>query len=61
MSKWFSHSKIQVIFFFEGGESSYDSFLIFFGYFFYRGSGLDYCHFPSGGASRGMSREWGRS
>ena len=47
--------KIQVIFFL--GELSYDSFLIFFSYFFDRGSGFDHCYFLGGEAGRGMSRE----
>ena len=59
MSKWFSLLKILIIFLL-GGESSYDSIFIFFGYFFNRGGSLDYCHFPGGGTSRGAGGERGK-
>ena len=59
MLKQFSLSKILVIFFLWGGESSYDSILVFFSNFFHGSGSLNYCYFLGGGTVRGAGRERG--
>ena len=60
MSKRSSLSKIQVIRFLWSRESSYDSILVFFGYFFNRSSSLYYSYLLGWRASRGAGRERGK-
>ena len=44
----------------QGGESSNDSILVFFGYLLNRSSGFDYGYLLGRGASRGASRKRGK-
>ena len=60
MSKRFSLSKILVIRFLWSGESSNDSILVFFGYFFDRSSSLYYGYLFGWGVSRGAGGERGK-
>ena len=60
MSKRFSLSKILVILFLWTGESSDDSILIFFGYFFNGSYSLYYSYLFCWGASRGTGGERGK-
>ena len=60
MLKRFSLSKILVIRFLWSGESSNDSILVFFGYFFDRSSSLYYGYLFGWGASRRVGRERGK-
>ena len=60
MSKWFSLSKILVVFLLWGGELSYDLILIFFGNFFNGSSSLDYCYFLGGETGWGVGGQRGR-
>ena len=60
MSKRFSLSKILVILFLWSGESSDDSILVFFGYFFDRSCSLYYSYLFGWGVSRGAGRKRGK-
>ena len=55
--KRFSLSKIQAVVLSWGGESSYDSILIFVSYFFNGNGSLNHCYFLGGGTGRGAGRE----